>query len=41
MLRTDRAVESREVLVDMSQHSIESGRLSIEQQYENLLIERI
>ena len=40
MLRNNQAPESKEVLVDMSQYSIESGRNSIQKQYGNLLTER-
>ena len=40
MLRDNQVPESGEALVDMSQYSIESGRNSIQKQYENLVIER-
>ena len=40
MLRETKAPESGEVIADMSQFSIDSGRLNMQQQYENLVKER-
>ncbi len=40
MIRDDKTPQSNKVIADMSQFSIESGRLSIEQQYDNLQKER-